>query len=99
MKTFLIIGAGMAGLAAARPLREAGHNVILLEARQRIGGRTDARSWQDCMIDCGASWIHGSDKNPITALAQQYHAQTAVFDFDSFLLYDHQKKIISPEKV
>jgi monoamine oxidase len=36
----VVIGAGFAGVAAARDLREAGHHVIVLEARDRIGGRT-----------------------------------------------------------
>src|SRR5947208_2195596 len=56
----IVIGAGMAGLAAARRLQAGKHKVIVLEARERLGGRiwTD-HSWSDVPLDLGASWIHG----------------------------------------
>lgn len=75
----LVIGAGIAGLAAARRLREAGLEVIVLEARERIGGRIYTREhFGDGGIDLGASWIHGAgSKNPIAKLARQIGARTA----------------------
>jgi monoamine oxidase len=56
----LVIGAGMAGLAAARDLVDAGQTVIVLEARDRTGGRvyTD-RSLFDLPVEFGAEFIHG----------------------------------------
>ena len=56
----IVIGAGVAGLAAARKLQQGGKQVLVLEARQRIGGRvwTDD-SWPDAPVDLGAQWIHG----------------------------------------
>ncbi|GAA2394686.1 hypothetical protein Cme02nite_54650 [Catellatospora methionotrophica] len=68
LHTVLVIGAGIAGLAAATALRGLGHTVTVLEARERVGGRiwTDAEG-----VDLGAHWIHGTDGNPITELVER----------------------------
>src|SRR5262245_39031993 len=56
----LVIGAGASGLGAARSLADAGRSVIVLEARDRLGGRVwTNRAWRDAPVDLGASWIHG----------------------------------------
>jgi monoamine oxidase len=66
----LVLGAGMAGLGAAQRLHSAGAGVTVIEARDRIGGRTfTSNLWPDLPVDMGASWIHGTIGNPITALA------------------------------
>ncbi len=64
----VVVGAGVAGLAAARRLEAAGHRVVVVEARDRIGGRvrTD-RSWNR-PVELGASWLHGLRNNPIKGL-------------------------------
>jgi monoamine oxidase len=56
----LIIGAGAAGLAAGRTLHDAGHDILILEARDRIGGRawTD-HTFADFPVELGAEFIHG----------------------------------------
>jgi monoamine oxidase len=60
-----VIGAGAAGLAAARTLVDRGRNVIVLEARNRIGGRawTDSTSF-GTPVDLGCGWLHSADVNP-----------------------------------
>src|SRR3981081_2747480 len=62
----VVVGAGMAGLVAARLLNDSGFAVTVLEARDRLGGRT----WTDCSLgaplDLGGSWVHGVEGNPLT---------------------------------
>lgn len=86
----LVIGAGMAGLAAARQLRDAGKEVILLEARDRIGGRIFTSSkWSDAKVDLGATWIHGDDQsNPVAQLARDIGARLTTTDFDNDQSFD-----------
>ncbi|MBT9607813.1 FAD-dependent oxidoreductase [Microbacterium sp.] len=80
----VVIGAGIAGLSAARRLVQAGRRVIVLEARDRIGGRVwTSDTWADLPVDLGASWIHGTRGNPLTALAREAGAETVETDGDS----------------
>ncbi|MEX2202080.1 MAG: NAD(P)/FAD-dependent oxidoreductase [Dongiaceae bacterium] len=67
----VIVGAGAAGLAAARALAEAGLTFVLIEAKDRIGGRafTDTTSF-GLPFDHGCSWLHHSDRNPFTPIAE-----------------------------
>jgi monoamine oxidase len=61
----LVIGAGIAGLTAARDLAIDGYDVAILEARERIGGRIWTSHELGLPADLGASWIHGFEDNPI----------------------------------
>ena len=54
-----MIGAGMAGLCAARQLAEAGQQVLVLEARDRVGGRIRTKRDQGEILELGAEFIHG----------------------------------------
>jgi len=71
-RNIAIIGAGISGISAAKHLSEQGKNVVIFEGRDRIGGRiyTDRNSL-GTPLDLGASWIHGPDGNPISALSDQ----------------------------
>ncbi|MBV7339781.1 FAD-dependent oxidoreductase [Chloroflexi bacterium TSY] len=85
----LVIGAGMSGLAAARRLHDADYSVTVLEARDRIGGRVwTSRLWDDAPVDLGASWIHGTRGNPLTALADEADVARVKTDYDNAILYD-----------
>ncbi len=67
-----IIGAGVAGLAAARHLRQQGVPVTVLEASGRIGGRAFTETPATlglAAFDHGASWLHAAQRNPLVALA------------------------------
>ncbi len=83
----LVLGAGMAGLAAARELQAGGFAVTVLEARMRLGGRIWTDPSLGCAVDLGASWIETSKGNPITSLARDCGARTVV-DEDDWRYYD-----------
>ena len=60
----IVVGAGMAGAAAARTLDDAGVEVTVLEARDRVGGRIHADTSWGVPVERGAAWIHGTTGNP-----------------------------------
>ena len=67
----VIIGAGAAGIAAARRIQSANRKVIVVEADSRLGGRcwTDSNSF-DVPFDRGARWLHNPETNPMVKLAR-----------------------------
>lgn len=97
-RSVLVIGAGLAGLSAARDLSAEGHQVTVIEARDRIGGRVwTSRLWPDLPIDLGASWIHGMKGNPVTALARAAGAETVKTSYDAAILYGPDGAEIDPD--
>lgn len=72
----LVLGAGMAGVAAARTLADKGCSVTVLEAREVAGGRIRTDTSLGAPVDLGASFIHGTKGNPLVALANRYGAAT-----------------------
>ena len=87
-KTVAIIGAGISGIAAAKKLKANGFNVLVLEAQDKIGGRLRTNRTLGVAFDEGASWIHGTNGNPITTLAKQAGMNTAFTDDESLVCYD-----------
>ena len=71
MPRALVVGAGVSGLTAARRLRLLGWDVVVLESRDRIGGRTHTIDLAGHPLDLGASWIHGPVGNPLMAYLDQ----------------------------
>lgn len=68
----VIIGAGAAGLGAARTLIKGGARVIVLEARNRVGGRAYCDNTTfPIAVDLGAQWFHQGLANPLRIIAQQ----------------------------
>lgn len=61
----VVVGAGAAGLAAARVLHDADWRVVVLEASDRIGGRLRTESIGGGVVDVGASWMHGVRTHPM----------------------------------
>lgn len=94
----IIIGAGMAGMAAAKTLKDKGHTVTVLEAKNRIGGRIHTSSkWPDAPTDLGASWIHEPKGNPLTPLADKIRARRIATRYTSAATYDEAGGLISPQ--
>ncbi|MGA7808199.1 flavin monoamine oxidase family protein [Bradyrhizobium sp.] len=76
-----IIGAGAAGLGAAHALKDSGLSFIVLEARDRVGGRgTTVQAAPDVIFDVGCGWLHSADKNSFVKIAGQLN-----FDVDKAL--------------
>jgi monoamine oxidase len=68
----VVIGAGAAGLAAARRLKGTGLTVRVIEARTRVGGRAWTVSASGTALDLGCGWLHSAIENEWTALAEDY---------------------------
>ncbi|WP_419904806.1 flavin monoamine oxidase family protein [Kiloniella sp.] len=68
----VIVGAGIAGIAAARRLMTEGVSVVVLEARDRIGGRayTESETF-GVPYDHGCAWLHSADVNPLSLLVKE----------------------------
>jgi monoamine oxidase len=67
-----IIGAGAAGLGAARALENSGLSVIVLEARDRVGGRGHTIvAAPGIIFDLGCGWLHSADRNSFVKIAEQ----------------------------
>src|SRR5688500_1186145 len=72
----IVVGAGLAGLTAAREIAQAGRKVLVLEARKRVGGRTLNRSiGHGEVVDAGAEFV-GPTQSHILALARKMRVDT-----------------------
>ncbi len=65
-----VIGAGAAGIAAARALAGRPVSVGVFEARDRVGGRAHTLAFQGHGLDMGCGWLHSADENPLTAAVE-----------------------------
>ena len=80
-----VLGAGVAGLAAARSLTDSGYPVVVFEARDRIGGRVAtvrSDTWP-LPIELGASWVHDVAASDLAATLNDLDINTVEFDYDN----------------
>ena len=91
----IVIGAGVAGLSAAKALAEEDFSVIVLEARNRMGGRVWTDTTTGTALDMGASWIHGTLLNPLTGLANDLDLDRVETDYDNHLIYGPEGEELS----
>ena len=82
----VIIGAGVSGLTAARKIRAAGRSVCVLEARDRVGGRTLTRDFNGTTVDLGGQWLGPTQKRAL-ALARE-------LDLDLYPQFDSGRKVM-----
>ncbi|HAZ45876.1 MAG TPA: monoamine oxidase [Cyanobacteria bacterium UBA11369] len=95
----LVIGAGIAGLAAARELKSHGFEVTVLEGRDRIGGRIHTERKLGVALDLGAQWIHGINRNPIGQLARDLKLEIKPTNYDNIETYGIDGKAIADEQI
>ncbi|MDR9776875.1 NAD(P)/FAD-dependent oxidoreductase [Rhizobium hidalgonense] len=65
-----IIGAGAAGISAARMLNSQGRKVVVIEASSRVGGRAWTNEIYGFPLDMGCGWLHSGERNPLVDLAR-----------------------------
>uniref|UniRef100_A0A1B6F811 Lysine-specific histone demethylase n=2 Tax=Cuerna arida TaxID=1464854 RepID=A0A1B6F811_9HEMI len=71
----IVIGAGIAGLAAAQQMQQFGMEVVILEARDRVGGRIATFRKGNYIADLGAMVVTGLGGNPVTVLSKQINME------------------------
>ena len=69
--TVVVVGGGAAGVAAARHLHSLSVDVLLVEARERLGGRAWTRSNSGFPLDLGCGWLHSADRNEWRLIAEE----------------------------
>ncbi len=79
--TVVVIGAGASGIAASESLMAAGFKVILIEARDRMGGRASTRLVGSVPFDAGASWLADSQVNYLRTTADSMGVKLYPTDF------------------
>ena len=94
----VVIGAGIAGLAAAKKLKNSGFTVTVIEASDRIGGRIKTIDFDGFKADFGASWIHGINGNPLYSLANSNGLITKPTFYDPSYIFDIDGEEITYEE-
>ena len=95
----IVVGAGISGLVAANDLESYGYDVLVLEARDRIGGRTLSEiSNTGIALDVGASWLHGSE-HPIRDIVDELDLKIFLTNYSSVVVYDVSGKKMSDERI
>lgn len=100
----IIIGAGVSGLTAAHHLHKAQQKVLIIEAKNRLGGRVYTSYDWGFATDLGASWIHAIENNPLMPLIGKqsiiintYSNSDPVAMLNNYALYDSEGKPVSKQ--
>ncbi|WP_300681330.1 NAD(P)/FAD-dependent oxidoreductase [Nocardioides sp.] len=93
----VIVGAGIAGLVTARLLADAGQRVVVLEARDRIGGRVWSERSDGHVTDRGASWIHGITGSAVAEAAAAFGLPTVELTVGSYQVDGRPMAYLGPD--
>jgi lysine-specific histone demethylase 1 len=94
----VVIGAGIAGLAAAQQLKSFGMDVVVLESRDRVGGRIATFRKGPYIADLGAMVVTGLGGNPITVLSKQVNMELSKIS-QKCPLYESNGNTVPKDKV
>ncbi len=96
----IVVGAGMAGLTAARVLHDAGVEVVVLEAQPQIGGRMRTLSVGGARVDVGAAWLHGINGSPLADFADAHGLAYREHDTETeYLTIDAETGVVDDNTV
>ena len=99
-KKIIIVGAGISGLSAASLLKKHGASVLVIEAKDYVGGRIKTDWSLGAPFEFGAGWIHGpSNNNPIKNLADRNGSKYFLTNNDSLELFDRNGRKIKEDKI
>ncbi|KAL3882771.1 hypothetical protein ACJMK2_029078 [Sinanodonta woodiana] len=85
----VIIGAGMAGITAAKALHDKGYsNFIILEGSDRVGGRMKEVTIGGFTVEGGAAWIHAGGTNPLHLIADSFNLSYVTADYEDYIVLD-----------
>jgi len=69
IRGLVIIGGGAAGIGAASEAKRLGIDALIVEAKDRLGGRAHTIDWNGYALDLGCTWMHSAERNSLTAEA------------------------------